>query len=89
MKDVIKLKFLKTNFKAGDNWGQNFKNVLPIGDLLICGQVPKSGDCPPKMGTFGHFTQEIFLNFRLRAVIPDLLIPDGNWHYPEFRNETR
>ena len=28
--------------------------MVPIGDLLIWGQVPKNGDCPLKMGTFGR-----------------------------------
>ena len=52
---------LKWNFqpwisKSGDNWGQNFKTMVPIGNMFIWKQIPKSGDCPLKMGTFGHLT---------------------------------
>ena len=54
MQNAIKLKLLNTNFKKWDNSGQTVKNMIPISDLFIWEQAPKTGDCPPKIVMFGQ-----------------------------------
>ena len=45
----------------------------PSGDLFIWEQVPKYGDCPPKMGTFGRLTLKG--TWRLRKFPSFCLLP--------------